>query len=206
MKIFVTALITGACLCWGACAHRGGQPAPDQQDSLSHQDAANNVFFPVAEYLESEILHIDSFPEALRKFTTRDGRTDTAYIQVPEFNALALQFLAPAFSDGSFQRKYTESSFMDRSTETITFTYSTTDKDLPLQRVDVVTISDNGVNKVRSVYLENSRVAGDSTIFQKLFWQTGHQLQTISLIKVKGQPPVQQQVKVVWDPEEGNEQ
>ena len=149
---------------------------------------------------------MDSFPEALRKFTTRDGRTDTAYIQVPEFNTLAMQFLVPAFRDGSFQTKYTESSFMDRSTETITFTYSTTDKDLPLQRVDVVTISDNGVNKVSSVYLENSRVAGDSTIFQKLYWQARHQLQIVSLITVKGQPPVQQLVKVVWDPEEGNEQ
>lgn len=202
MKIFALVLTAGVCLCWGACAHRGGQPASNPQDSLSRQDTANNAFFPVAEYLEGEILHVDSFPEALRKLTTRDGHTDTAYIQVPEFNAQALQFLLPAFRDGSFQKKYTESSFMDRSTETVTFTYSTIDKDLPLQRVDVVTISDNGVNKVRSVYLENSKVAGDSTIFQKLFWQSGHQFQIVSQITVKGQAPFQQQVKVVWDPEE----
>jgi hypothetical protein len=203
MKNFVLAIIAG--LCWGACAHRGGQPASILQDSLSHQDSSRNVFFPVADYLETEILHIDSFPEALRKFTTRDGRTDTAYIQLPEFNALALQFLVPAFSDGSFQKQYTESSFIDRSMETATLTYSPTDKDLPLQRVDVVTIAENGVNKVRSVYLENRKVAGDSVIFQKLYWQTSHQLQIVSLITVKGQPPVRQQVKVVWDPEEDNE-
>ena len=203
MKNFVLAIIAG--LCWGACAHRGGQPASILQDSLSHQDSSRNVFFPVADYLETEILHIDSFPEALRKFTTRDGRTDTAYIQLPEFNALALQFLVPAFSDGSFQKQYTESSFIDRSTETATLTYSPTNKDLPLQRVDVVTIAENGVNKVRSVYLENRKIAGDSVIFQKLYWQTSHQLQIVSLITVKGQPPVRQQVKVVWDPEEDNE-
>ena len=203
MKNFVLAIIAG--LCWGACAHRGGQPAPIPQDSLSHQDSSGDAFFPVAEYLEAEILRVDSFPEALRKFTTRDGRTDTAYIQVPEFNALALQFLVPAFNDGSFQKQYTESSFMDRSTETATLTYSTTDADLPLQRVDVVTIAENGVNKVRSVYLENRKVAGDSVIFQKLYWQTMHQLQIVSLITVKGRPPVRQQVKVVWDPDEDNE-
>jgi len=202
MKNFVFAIIAGACLCWSACGHRSGEPASHQQDSLSHQDSSKDAFFPVADYLETEILHIDSFPEALRKFTTRDGRTDTAYIQLPEFNALALEFLAPALRDGSFEKQYTESSFMDRSTETVTFTYSPTDKDLPLQRVDVVTIADNGVNKVRSVYLENRKVAGDSVIFQKLYWQSRRQLQIVSVIRVKGRPPVEQQVKVVWDPEE----
>ena len=203
MKNFVLAIIAG--LCWGACAHRGGQPASVLQDSLSHQDSSKDTFFPVGEYLEAEILRIDSFPEALRKFTTRNGRTDSAYIQLPEFNALALQFLVPAFNDGSFEKQYTESSFMDRSTETVTLTYSPTDKDLPLQRADVVTIAENGVNKVRSIYLENRKVAGDSVIFQKLYWQTRRQLQIVSLITVKGQPPVEQQVKVVWDPEEDNE-
>jgi hypothetical protein len=48
-------------------------------------------------------------------------------------------------------------------------------------------------------------VAGDSVIFQKLYWQTRHQFQIVSLITVKGQPTVGQQVKVVWDPEEDNE-
>jgi hypothetical protein len=205
MKNFVFAIIAGACLCGSACGHRSGQPVSHQQDSLSHQDTAKDAFFPVADYLETEIQHIDSFPEALRKFTTRNGRTDTAYIQLPEFNALAMQFLVPAFNDGSFQKQYTESSFMDRSTETVTLTYATTDRDLPLQRVDVVTIADNGVNKVSSVYLENSKVAGDSMIFQKLYWQSRHQLQIISVITVKGRPPVEQQVKVVWDPDEDNE-
>jgi hypothetical protein len=205
MKNFVFATIAGACLCWIACGHRSGRPASHQQDSLSHQDSSKDTFFPVADYLETEILHIDSFPEALRKFTTRDGRTDTAYIKLPEFNALALEFLAPALRDGSFEKQYTESSFMDRSTETVTFTYSPTDKDLPMQRVDVVTIADNGVNKVSSVYLENRKVAGDSVIFQKLYWQSRHQLQIVSVITVKGRPPVEQQVKVVWDPEEDNE-
>src|ERR1700744_1632056 len=108
MKNFVLAVIAGACLCFGACAHHGGQPVSDLQDSLSRQDSARNAFFPVEEYLEGEILRIDSFPEALRKFTTLHGRTDTAYIQLAEFNALALQFLAPAFHDGSFDKKYAE--------------------------------------------------------------------------------------------------
>ena len=94
---------------------------------------------------------------------------------------------------------------MDRGTETVTLTYSPTDKDLPLQRVDVVTVAENGVNRVRSVYLDNRKVAGDSVIFQKLYWQTSHQFQIVSLISVKSQPTVGQQVKVVWDPEEDNE-
>jgi hypothetical protein len=212
MKNFALVCLAGAWLCFNACAHHGQQPAPGQQDSVSikgsltDQDSASNSFFPVADYLETEIMRVDSFPIATMKYTIRNGRTDSGYIQLTEFNALARQFLLPEFKDGSFEKKYTENSFADRGTESVTFTYSTTDQSLPLQRVDVVTASGTQGNLVKSIYLEKSRVAGDSVILQKMFWQAGRNFQIISLIRVKGQPPMQQQVRVVWNAETEEEQ
>jgi hypothetical protein len=206
MKNFALVCLAGAWLCFNACAHHGQQPAPGQQDSLSNKDSARNSFFPVADYLETEIMRVDSFPIATMKYTIRNGRTDSGYIQLTEFNGLALQFLLPEFKNGSFEKNYTETSFADRATQSVTFTYSTTDQSLPLQRVDVVTASGTQGNLVKSIYMEKTRVAGDSVILQKMFWQAGRNFQIISLIRVKGQPPVQQQVKVVWNAEAEEQQ
>ena len=140
------------------------------------------------------------------KYTVQNGRTDSGYIQLTEFNALALQFLLPEFKDGSFEKKFTENSFGDRATQSVTFTYSTTDQSLPLQRVDVVAASGTQNNQVKSIYLERTRVSGDSVILQKMYWQAGKNFQIISLIRVKGQPPVQQQVRVVWNAETEEQQ
>jgi hypothetical protein len=54
--------------------------------------------------------------------------------------------------------------------------------------------------------MEKTRVAGDSVILQKMYWQAGRNFQIISLIRVKGQPPMQQQVRVVWNSETEEEQ
>jgi hypothetical protein len=139
------------------------------------------------------------------KYTIRNGRTDSGYIQLTEFNELARQFLLPEFQNGSFEKNYTENSFADGAAQSVTFTYSTTDQSLPLQRVDVVTASGTQGNLVKSIYMERTRVAGDSVIFQKMYWEAGRNFQIISLIRVKGQPPVQQQVRVVWNTPPDNE-
>ena len=153
-------------------------------------------------------MRVDSIPRAMTKYTTRDGKTDSGYIQLSEFNKLALQFLLPEFKDGSFEKNFTETAFMDKSTQSVTFTYSTDNKDLSLQRADVQTTPTTGAraNQVRSIYLEKSRVSGDSVILQKMYWQAGRNFSVVSLIRVKGQTPIQQQLRVVWDTDEDNEQ
>jgi hypothetical protein len=172
MKYFVVLCLAGAFFS-AACGNHQQPVNPSQQDSLQQTDSSKNSFIPVAEFLETEILHVDSVPLALRKYTTVNGRTDSAFIEVPEFNRLALQFLPTGLHDGSFEKNFTETSFMDKSTRSIMFTYSTTIKDQPLRRVDVQTIAGNGSQKVKSIYLEKNRVSGDSLILEKLYWRAG---------------------------------
>ena len=169
---------------------------------MPQKDSTTTDFFPVAEYLMSEILHVDSVPLALRKYTTIKSKTDSSFIQVPEFNALARRFLPQELHDGRFQKDFTESSFMDKSTQSITFTYSTAVKELPLQRVDVQTIPHNGSQTVRSIYLEKNYSSGDSLITEKMYWRTGKSFQIATLTAIKGKPPVEQLLKVVWDEED----
>ncbi|HEY4285455.1 MAG TPA: hypothetical protein VGN00_00030 [Puia sp.] len=201
MKYFVLLYLAGA-IFLTACGNH--QPTADtsKQDSLSQTDSGRDAYFPVAEFLETEILHVDSVPLALRRYRTFDGKTDSAFIQVPEFNQLALQFLPTELHNGNFEKNFTESSFADQSTQSIMFTYSTKVSDQSLRRVDVQTVTGNGHQKVKSIYLEKRRTSGDSLILEKMYWRTGSNFQIVTMTAVKGKPPVERQLKVVWDDEE----
>jgi hypothetical protein len=191
---FFGAILTSAC-----SNHK--QPATSQTDSLARTDsgAAKNSFFPVADYLEAQILQVDSSLLALKKFTVRDGHTDSVFIQVPEFNQLALQFVPRELANGSFEKNFTETAFQDKATRSITFSYSPIDAASPLQRVDVTTVQGLRAQQVKSIYLEKTRIAGDSVILQKLFWRGQHSCEIVTLIRVKGKPANEEQVRVIWD-------
>jgi hypothetical protein len=198
MKYFVLLYLTGAIFLTACRNHQ--QPADtSKQDSLSPTDSGRNAYLPVAAYLETEILHVDSVPLALRRYRTFNDSTDSAFIQVPEFNQLALQFLPPELHDGSFEKNFTESSFADQSTQSIMFTYSTKVSGQSLRRVDVQTVLGNGAQKIKSIYLEKQRASGDSLILEKMYWRTGRNFQIVTRTTLKGKPPVEQQLRVVWD-------
>jgi len=201
MKYFVLLYLAGA-IFLTACGNHQHPADTSKKDSLSQADSGRNVYLPVAEYLEAEILHVDSIPLALKRYRTFNGKTDSAFIQVPEFNQLALQFLPTELHDGGFEKNFTESSFADQSTQSIMFTYTTRFSDQSLRRVDVQTVTGHGSQKVKSIYLEKRRVAGDSLILQKMYWRIGKNFQIVTMTTVKGRPSAEQQLKVVWDDEE----
>jgi hypothetical protein len=188
-------------LCAGisSCGHRTPVSTADQ-DSSSGQDsgAAKNQFFPVDDYLEAEILSVDSMPMAFWKYVTRDNHTDSTLITTGDFNTLALQFLPPEIRNGGLNKNFTESSFADRTTESITFTYMPVDKTLPLQRVDVQTTRGVRAQEVKSIYMERNHTAGDSVILQKMLWRSKHGFTIVNQIRVKGQAPKEEQVRVSW--------
>lgn len=198
MKKFILACMSGGWLLCGACAHHPQQPSFRSTDTLSESDSAGHAWFPVADVLESEIRQVDSTPTAIRKFITGNGHTDSGFIKAEEFDALARQFVVPEFRNGQFQKEFTESSFIDNATRDATFTYATNNKDLSLQRVDVIAIPEGADHRVKSVYIERSRISGDSSILDKMYWQTGRQFQVVSLISVKGVSPVERQMVVSW--------
>lgn len=193
----VLALAGWLCIC--ACGHRT-PTSPPSQDSLPGQDtgAARNQFFPVDDYLEAEILSVDSMPMAFWKYITHDNRTDSVLITTADFNTLALQFLPPEIRNGGINKNFTESSFMDKTTQSITFTYTPVDQGLPLQRVDVETTPGIRAQEVKSIYMERNHTAGDSVILQKLLWRAKHGFTIINRVRVKGQEPKEEQVRVSW--------
>ncbi len=203
MKYFFVFSLAGLVF-FSSCGHAGHPAAQTTQDS-ARTDTAKNDFFPVEEYLETEILRVDSTPFSLKQYTTINNNTDSAFIQIPEFNALALQFLAPEFRNGSWEKNYAESSFFDKATNTVTFSYAATTDSASLQRVDVITTPKNGNQQVKSIYMEKTRTSGDSTILDKMYWRAMRNFQIVSIIHIKGRPNVERRRRVVWDSDEEDE-
>jgi hypothetical protein len=196
MKHVALSILAGMAL-FGACVHSSQSDAPSQQDSSS----VSNPFFPVADYLESEIRMVDSTPTAIWKFVTHQNRTDTSFIGVAEFNSLALHFLPPEIRNNGWEQHFTETSFADRATKSITFTYSPKDPHSVVQRVDVTTTQGLRAQEVRSIYIEQQGAAGDSLILRKMLWKSKIGFQIVTLIRAKGKKPEEQQLRVAWGKE-----
>lgn len=206
MKFLTAFCLAGAALLSACSNHQ--QPAGSPGDSLAKADSGitKNAFFPVADFLEAEIRSVDSLPLAKKKFFVRDGHSDSVFLELQEFNQLALQFVPRELADGSFEKNFTETAFQDKATGSITFTYSPINPNTELQRVDVLTIPGVRAQQVKSVYLERLRKSGDSVILQKMYWRTQRNFSIATLIHVKGIQAGEAQIRVVWDdsPEEGD--
>lgn len=179
------------------CNNNGTQPNPlPGKDSTQKEKA----YFPVLDFIKSEIRYVDSLPIGIIKYTTTNGIIDSGYIKPEEFHKLAEEFLSPALNKETFENEFSETSFFDNTTQYSSFLYSTTNKNLPIQRVDVLVKPEDVVyNKVKSIYMEKRMEKADSFIVQKLYWKAGHNFQINSEIRTSKPEITSSQVKVVWN-------
>ena len=170
-----------------------------QQTSME-QD--NQDFFPVNSFLRGQVYEVDSLKLPVYKYSTVDNKTDSVLLSSEEFDFLAEEFMKADINDPAIKKFYKETSFADQSIPNITFTYSTLNKDLPLQRLDVIIrsgpVSDD---RVQSIYLEKIHKSGDTLLVRKLYWKTGKNFQIISSRQNGNHPAITSQVKVEWDAE-----
>ena len=159
------------------------------------------AYFPVLDFIKSEIRYVDSLPVGIIKYTTSNGIIDSGYIKPEEFHRLAQEFVSPMLNKETFEKEYSETSFFDNTTQYSSFLYSTTNKNLPIHRVDVLVKPEDVVyNKVKSIYMEKLLEKADTSIIQKLYWKAGHNFQINSEIRTSKQEITSSQVKVVWNP------
>ena len=181
----------------------------DDQPSMTNNDQATldsiakaKAYFPVMDYIKSEIRYVDSLPVGIRKFVVRGNTTDSSYIKLDEFHEYANAFLSPELDTSVFTTNYTESSFYDRSTKSSTFFYQAKNDNAPIRRIDIQSRPDEAYDKVFNIYMERIQQLGDTLTIKKMTWKPGRQLQVIesktSIQKTQGTPIIRQ-VKIVWD-------
>ena len=159
-------------------------------------------YFPVMDFIKSEIAGVDSLPVGIKKYTENGdsgNKKGYAYIKPEEFHRLAAEFIPEELSDSIFKKEYQETSFLDRSSNSATFFYTTKNASLPLQRVDVLTQKGDIYDKVKSIYLQKNYRSGDTDFIKKLYWRPQRSFQVITLASSGSQKPVTEIINVVWD-------
>lgn len=174
-----------------ACGERKEQPAPETSKP--------QAYFPVKDFLQGEISAVDSLPVGLMQYHSSANQSDSGYIDRERFHALAAEFIPESLDDSAFRQHFQETAFIDKSTGAATFFYGAKNIDQGLRRVDVVTAKTDTYDRVKSVYLEKSRDAGDSLVVKKLFWKPGRNFQIITQVTKKSGDPETELLKVVWD-------
>lgn len=191
MNAFVLFLIIG-------CKNGDPQPTP-----LKNVDTINKVksYFPVLDFIQSEIRYVDSLPVGIMRYRTQNGVTDSGYIKHEEFHALAQEFLPAELNRKTFENEFTENSFFDNTTQFSSFLYSTNNSNLSVHRVDVVVKPQDVVyNNVKSIYMEKLFERADTSIKQKLYWKAGQNFSITTEVRTTKLELPSSYVKVVWNP------
>jgi len=158
-------------------------------------------FFPTASFFAGQVKMVDSLQLPVLKFVTAaNGHTDTSQITTREMGLMATDFLQTDLTGPEFRKLYKEQSFADQSISSVTLTYSTTHKELPIQRLDVL-INPNPVmnDKVRSIYIEKLEKHGDTSVLKKMYWKTDKHFLVISSASVDNDSAIVTQLRVQWD-------
>jgi hypothetical protein len=193
-------LILAGVLSLSAAACHQKDPSASSSTGKESIEPAKKTFFPVADYLNGEIGYVDSTPLAITKYNMEGKKTDSSFISPQIFHQLAQEFLPSELDTTFFNKEYKESSFMDETTKSLNFTYSTDNKSLVLQRVDVrATRADNGTDKISSIYEEKKEDRNDTLVIKKMYWQAKKQFQVVTMTSTHGQKALIRQLKVVWD-------
>jgi hypothetical protein len=197
MKRFVISLSAMFLIC--AC-HTG--PSETTRTVVTNSDTTKKNYLPVAYYLRAEIAGVDSFPLRIMRYQVNNGKTDSGIITTAIFDQLAKEFLIPELDSARFENKFEENSFVDRSTNLVSFTYSTKDTGNGLKRVDVLLSPGSGSDKLNSIYMEAISTDKDSSLISKMSWKAGRNFSILHILQPNKGPETTKQTIVVWDSRE----
>ena len=182
------------------CACHPGKTDTDGETKKT--DTTKKNYLPVYDYLRAEIAGVDSFPLRLVRYNIANGKTDSGIITTPVFDQLAREFLLPDLDSAHFEKHFEENSFVDRSTNLVSFTYSTKDTGYGLKRVDILLSPGAGVDKLNSIYMESISGNKDSSLISKMSWKAGRNFRILHIQQPKTGPETTNQTLVVWDSRE----
>lgn len=177
----------------------GSSSCKQQNNTIATADSSSKEpLYPYPQYIREQIAYVDSMPLAIEKITIENGKqVDSTVIDQPAFKQLAQNFTDPDPNTSELRPKYTEESFNDLTINSLTFSITAKNTDLPLQQADVLLNPDT--KKVRSVFLKKYMVGGDSSETRQLLWTHNMSFQISSFVVHKDGREMNRIVKVIWD-------
>ncbi len=154
-------------------------------------------YFDVKSFIESEIEKVKSIPYFIYKIDVIANKKDSAVCTKDQFIAMAQPFLDADINTKDLKKYYSESVFNDLSTKSISLTYTTSNRELPVQMIAVMLNEVNQtVNRIdiRKIYKRN-----DSTFNESLTWKAK---KSFSIVQASMKDSIEaptKQTYIIWD-------
>ncbi len=155
-------------------------------------------FFSIGNFFLGEIKDVETTPYLIYQIITKgSGSKDSIAITKEIFATITKQFIACDISDATKKQNYVETAFKDNSTKSITLNYSTKNKDLPIQNIDI--LFNEETNTVNRIFIRQILDNKDSSITILYSWKANKSFTiTKSIVKQNGTPYTDQQY-VNWN-------
>lgn len=185
-KYFLFVLILSMIL--SACSNNASkEPEFPSSDS--------SVFYPEYEFLKTQFNSIDTTLTIMYVYTDSDNKTDSEIISPEKFIEIAAPFTEYNINDVSVKKYYRETVFNDQTTASNTFSYVSSNASLPVQTVDILLDTTSG--DVQHLFMTRSLKKADSTIEEKMGWNTNSSFYINRIIHLSSKE-ITQRISVFW--------
>ncbi len=192
VSVFI--LISLSCLFCLSC-HRNGSNPGNANDVTTTKDTTH--FFQVNQYLQGQIKQVSSTPFFIYKLDIINGKKDSSAITTAIFNQISQQFLKPDINDEKLKPNYKESIFEDQTTKSFTISYSTTNKELEVQNIEILLDEDG--QTVKRLFIRKFFNYTDSSAIEQLSWKPGERFQVNRSVQKPDNSEASYQTTVVWN-------
>ena len=174
------------------CSQKKNSP---QQQSKT-EDTTH--YFQVAQYIQKQIEDVKQTPYFIYKLNVDNGVKDSIAITTPIFIQMAQPFIQADINSLPLKRNYIENIFHDQTTKTFTISYTTPNKDLEIQSIDILLQEDG--QTVKRIFIRKFSNFNDSSAIEQLSWKADESFQINRLVQMADKNERSQQVTVVWNP------
>ena len=171
------------------CKRKSGNATKESIDT-SH-------FFQTAVIFGKDIKELETTPYFIYKIDIVNDRKDSTAINTPVFKQLAERFMKPDITSQKLKPQYKESIFEDKTTGGFNINYSTLNKDLEVQSINILLKEDG--ETVKNIFIRKFYTYTDSSAIEQMTWKPNERFQIIRSVQKKDGTENNYQTLVVWN-------
>jgi hypothetical protein len=159
-------------------------------------------FFPVTDYLKSQVKHVDTSLYRIIKIESANGRSDTSFLKREEFRKVASDFVEiPDITAKKIKNDYAETQMYDESLQSIILTYTTSEIDNKVQRQDVILgqANEDGNNDVSTIIVHTMENLKKTSIEKNMVWYVNKRFIIVTKTNTANQPEKIEKLEVIWN-------
>lgn len=155
--------------------------------------------FPALSFIKSQVAHVDTSVYPIKKIIIVDSISDTTDVKREDFRTLASDFInTPDLTEKKYRKNYQFENRFDTELGMAIFGCTPLQEDLEVRRQEVLIVPNPPNDKVKSIYIEKYKSGKDSSIMQRLTWNTDKSFMITNIVSKNGQPDKIITTKVMW--------